>query len=150
VTPLRALLSWLVLLVVAFANGTLRVLAYPKSLSDFAARQVAAGVGAVLLGATIWLLLRRWPLRSARSGWATGALWVALTVLFEAGMVLRRGSWSDVAAQYALWEGSLWPLLLLWVLAAPTALTAIQRRRARPPAPPSGESPGARRPDGAA
>ena len=128
-TPFRALLSWLVLLVVAFANGTLRVLAYPKTLSDFAARQVAAVVGAVLLGVAIWILLRRWPVRSPRAAWATGALWVALTVLFEAGMALRTGRWSDVAAQYAIWRGSLWPLLLLWILVAPTALGAIQRRR---------------------
>jgi hypothetical protein len=127
VTLSRALVSWLVLLVVAFANGTLRVLAYPATLSDFAARQVAAGVGAVLLGVAIWLLLLRRPVRSARNSWGVGALWVALTILFEAGMVLRTGRWSDVAAQYAVWQGSLWPLLLLWILVAPTALGAVQR-----------------------
>jgi hypothetical protein len=57
VTPIRALLSWLVLLVVAFVNGALRQLAYPSTLGDFAARQVAAGVGAVAFGIVIWVLV---------------------------------------------------------------------------------------------
>jgi len=127
-TPARALVSWLFLLAVAFANGAVRQLAYPASLGDFAARQVAAGTGAVALGITIWFLLRRWPTASSRSAWATGALWVALTVAFEAALVRGQGRpWPDVGAQYALWKGSLWPLLLLWVLAAPAALSAVQR-----------------------
>jgi hypothetical protein len=127
-TPLRALLSWLVLLAVAFLNGTLRVAAYPATLSDFAARQVAAGIGAVLLGIAIWFLLRRWPIPTARRAWSTGALWTALTVAFEVGLVRSGGgSWDEVLAQYALWRGSLWPLLLLWLLVAPGALSALQR-----------------------
>jgi hypothetical protein len=129
-TPLRALLSWLVLLVIAFLNGAARQFAYPPTLGDFAARQVAAGVGAVLFGIAIWFLLRLWPLPGARRAWATGAFWAALTVLFE--MALVRGSgqpWDDVFEQYALWRGSLWPLLVLWVLAAPPALSALQRSR---------------------
>ncbi len=127
-TPFRALLSWLALLAVAFLNGTVRQLAYPSTLSDFAARQVAAGVGAVVLGFTIWFLLRRWPLARAQHAWATGALWAALTVLFEIALVRGTGRpWDDVLGQYALWKGSLWPLLVLWILAAPAALSALQR-----------------------
>ncbi len=127
-TPVRALLSWFVLLAVAFMNGALRQFAYPSSLGDFAARQVAAGVGAVALGATIWILLRRWPIARPRMAWATGALWAALTVAFEVAMVRGSGRpWDDVLAQYALWEGSLWPLLVVWILVAPRWLTALQR-----------------------
>jgi hypothetical protein len=129
-TPFRAVLSWLVLLAVAFANGALRVFAYPSSLSDFAARQVAAVVGAVAFGVAIWLILRRWPIATARQAWATGAFWAALTVAFEVALVRGGGHpWSDVVDQYALWRGSLWPLLVLWVLVAPAALSALQRPR---------------------
>jgi hypothetical protein len=127
-TPLRALLSWLVLLAVAFLNGTVRQVAYPSTLGDFAARQVATGVGAVALGVAIWFLLRRWPIASARNAWATGALWATLTVLFEIALVRGTGRpWDEVLGRYALWKGSLWPLLLLWILAAPAALSALQR-----------------------
>lgn len=82
-TPLRALLSWLILLAVAFVNGAVRQLAYPRALGDFTARQVSTGVGALALGVCMWLLLRRWPPRGARQAWATGVSWAALTVVFE-------------------------------------------------------------------
>ena len=39
----------------------------------------------------------------------------------------HRAPWGDVLAQYALWEGSLWPLLVLWVLVAPAAISSVQR-----------------------
>jgi hypothetical protein len=49
-------------------------------------------------------------------------------VAFEVALVRGGGRpWDDVIAQYALWKGSLWPLLVLWVLAAPAALSALQR-----------------------
>ena len=120
------------LLAVAFLNGALRVVAYPSTLSDFAARQVAACVGAVAFGVTIWFILRRWPISRPRQAWATGALWAALTVVFEVALVRGSGRpWNDVAEQYALWKGSLWPLLILWVLVAPAVLSARQHARTR-------------------
>jgi hypothetical protein len=128
-TPARAFLAWLVLVAVAFLNGALRELAYPEALGDFAAAQVSAVVLAAAFAVVIWLVLRRWPIASARTAWATGALWAALTVAFE--LVLVRGGgggWREVADQYAIWRGSLWPLLVLWVLVAPAALSALQRQ----------------------
>jgi hypothetical protein len=129
-TFLRAVVSWFVLLAVAFLNGAVRQLAYPATLGDFAGRQVAAGLGAVALGVAIWFILRRWPLSSVPQAWATGALWAALTVAFEVALVRGGGRpWDDVIAQYALWKGSVWPLLVLWLLVAPAALSALQRSR---------------------
>jgi hypothetical protein len=128
-TPARAVLAWLVLLAIAFLNGAARQLAYPSTLGDFAARQVSAAVAAVAFGVAIWLILRRWPLASARAAWWTGGLWALLTVVFEAALVRGEGRpWGDVLEPYALWRGSLWPLLVVWVFAAPAALSALQRR----------------------
>ena len=129
-TPFRALLAWFVLLAVAFLNGALRQFAYPSTLGDFAARQVAAGIGAVAFGFVIWFILRRWPTAPAWKAWATGAFWAGMTVAFEIALVRGSGRpWQDVVDQYALWRGSLWPLLVLWVLVAPAAISALQRSR---------------------
>ncbi len=129
-TLFRAVLSWFVLLAVAFLNGAVRQFAYPSTLGEFAARQISTGVGAVALGVAIWLVLRRWPLSRTPQAWATGALWAALTVAFEVALVRGGGRpWHDVLAQYALWKGSLWPLLIMWVLVAPAAFSALQRSR---------------------
>jgi hypothetical protein len=128
VTPFRALLAWFVLLAVAFLNGALRQFAYPSTLGDFAARQVAAVIGAVAFGFVIWFILRRWPTSPAWKAWATGAFWAGMTVAFEIALVRGSGlPWQDVVDQYALWKGSLWPLLVLWVLVAPAAISALQR-----------------------
>lgn len=137
-TPLRALLCWFVLLAIAFVNGALRVVAYPTAIGDFAARQVAAVVGAVAFGIAIWFLVRRWPFSRPGHAWATGLLWAVLTVAFEAALVRRGGgSWEDVLQQYALWRGSLWPLLIAWVLAAPPVLAGWQRARGAAAPPPA-------------
>jgi hypothetical protein len=78
----------------------------------------------------MWFLLRRWPGSGAPRAWATGALWAGLTVLFEVALVRGGGRpWSDVLDQYAIWKGSLWPLLILWVLTAPAMISALQRSR---------------------
>jgi hypothetical protein len=64
----------------------------------------------------------------AWKAWATGAFWASLTVVFEVALVRGSGRpWQDVVDQYALWKGSLWPLLVLWVLVAPAAISALQR-----------------------
>lgn len=129
-TPFRAVLAWIVLLAVAFMNGALRRFAYPSTLGDFAARQVAAGIGAVALGLVIWFILRRWPTSPAWKAWATGAFWAGLTVAFEVALVRGSGRpWQDVIDQYAFWKGSLWPFLVLWVLMAPAAISSLQRSR---------------------
>jgi proline iminopeptidase len=127
-TAARAILGWLVLLAVAFLNGTVRQLAFPSWLGDFEARQVAVGTGAVALGLAMWALLRRWPPRDAVQAWGVGALWAALTLVFEAAMTRATGHpWAEVAEQYAIWKGSLWALLLLWILVAPAAISRLQR-----------------------
>jgi hypothetical protein len=82
----------------------------------------------VALGAVIWLVVRRWPFARAAEAWRTGALWALLTVAFEVALVRGGGHpWSDVVEQYALWRGSLWPLLVLWVAVAPRVLWGVQR-----------------------
>jgi len=56
------------------------------------------------------------------------AWFVLLAVAFEVALVRGSGRpWQDVIDQYALWKGSLWPLLVLWVLVAPAAISALQR-----------------------
>ena len=127
-TPLRALLAWLLLLAVAVTNGTLRQLVYGPSMDDAVAHRISTGIGAVALGVAMWLVLRRWRVGTPARAWALGAFWTGLTVAFEFGMGRAGGhSWDDLLAQYALWRGSLWPLLLCWILIAPAVFQALDR-----------------------
>jgi len=117
----RALLSWLVLLVVAFTNGALRAVAYGSYFDERTANQVSCGLGIVLLGLVIFRIARRWPFRSAPQAWSIGALWMALTIAWEFCFFhfVMRHPWDELIANYAIWQGRLWPLVLLWLLVAP-------------------------------
>ena len=66
-----------------------------------------------------WLLLG-WPLDSGTAAWLVGAVWCAMTVLFEWGLGVRRGMTAgEIFAAYDLSSGQLWALIPLWVLVGP-------------------------------
>ncbi|HWQ56654.1 MAG TPA: hypothetical protein VN442_23410 [Bryobacteraceae bacterium] len=116
----RALAGWLVLFVVAFLNGTARVIVYQPFLGELRAHQVSTALGIVLLAAAMWLLTGWWRFQSAGQAWGTGMLWCAMTVLFEFGFGRAMGySWERLLADYAFWEGRFWAFVPLWVLVAP-------------------------------
>lgn len=125
-TPVRALLGWLVLLVVGFSNGTLRQLGYARFFTDRTAHQISCATGIAAFGVAVFFLVRAWPLSSPGQAWRVGALWFALTFLFETGMGVVAGHpWSRIFGDYAVWEGRLWPLVLLFVLVAPRLALAL-------------------------
>jgi hypothetical protein len=109
---LRVLGAWFALLALAVLNGAFREAILAPRLPAATAHQASC------LG--IRALVRRWTPVDARESWWIGACWVALTVTFETGFGWARGaSLDDLARQYAIWDGELWPLVLLWVLCAP-------------------------------
>ena len=58
-----------------------------------------------------------------RALWAAGGLWLALTLAFEFGSGIAAGRpVEEMLADYALWRGRLWPLLLLATLVGPRLL----------------------------
>ncbi len=118
---LRYLIAWLVMLVAAFVNGGLRDFTYGRHLSALAANQLSCLTGIILLGAVIYVYQRRWPFASVRQAWAVGLFWMALTVAFEFLFFhyVSGESWSKLLSAYDIASGQLWPLILLWVLAAP-------------------------------
>ena len=59
-TLLQALISWLVLFAVAFANGGFHGFFYTGCLGEQRANQVSCGTGIVTIGVAVWLLSRRW------------------------------------------------------------------------------------------
>jgi hypothetical protein len=128
-TLIQALISWLVLFAVAFANGAIREFAYTAYLGEHRANQVSCGTGIVLIGAAVWLLSRRWRFQSSAQAWRTGWLWLALTVAWEFlfGLYLRGYPWERVLHEYAIWQGRLWTLVLLAILVLPALVYAADR-----------------------
>ena len=117
----RTLAVWLLLAVFMTLNGIARELVLVPQLGPVSAGTVSAILGiAIILGVT-GLFFH--PLAGAPTSQLirTSAILVVLTVLFELvlGHWVDGKTWGELAANYAVWEGALWPFVLLSIALAP-------------------------------
>jgi hypothetical protein len=117
----RYLLAWFPMILIAVANGALREAWLVPRLGEHAARQVSTLLLVALLAIYVGIVTRTWPILSAARAIAVGALWLALTLVFEfaLGRFVSGLSWEQLFAEYNLAAGRLWALVPLWVAAAP-------------------------------
>ena len=127
---LRYILAWFVMLILAVANGALRQAAFAKTMPELGAHQLSTLIGAVVIGAFIWLVIRRWPPSSARQALMIGVLWLALTVAFEffMGLVLPGRPLAQVLADYNVLAGRVWVFFLIWLTFAPLLFYRLRSR----------------------
>ena len=127
---LRYLLFWLLLAVVAIANGVLRQEVYAPFVSTLAAHQVSTLTGIVFTGALVFWLNRSWPIESSRQAWRIGACWLVMTIAFEFGFghFVAGHPWPALVADYDLPGGRVWPLFLIWMLVLPYVVFRVGRR----------------------
>ena len=121
-TPIRKhILAWPLLFAIGFLNGTLRVLGYGPLTDELTAHQISSITAIVLFGTAVRFVGRRWPLHYARTAWAVGLTWLALTVAVEflVGHYLLGHPWSRLFSDYNLLAGRLWIPVLIWITVAP-------------------------------
>ena len=133
----RALLFWFGLAGIGVINGTLRQMVYGPFLSPGTAHVVSSLTALILIYAAAYGYVR-WEGRrlDPRRAVAVGALWVALTVLFEFGFGhwVMGHPWSRLLADYDLSAGRVWILVLVGIGAAPRLWVRRQEgSRASPP-----------------
>jgi hypothetical protein len=117
----RIVVVWMLLLVVAVANGAAREFLLVPRLGA----QTGHVVSTVILCAAILavaLLTIRWIAPRGRRGalWI-GGIWLALTLGFEflAGHYVFGNSWEKLFTDYNLLRGRVWILVLIATLFAP-------------------------------
>jgi hypothetical protein len=127
----KAVLAWLLLFVVMFANGAIRVVILQPQLGEDRARQVASLSGVALVLIVSWLFARYAPeARSSHLLWV-GVAWLVSTVAFEFGFghFVSGQSWSALLADYNIMRGRLWSLILVSVCLGPWFWGAVRRKR---------------------
>ena len=126
----KYLAAWCVMLLVSIANGAARDLTYAKSMSELAAHQLSTLISVLLLGVVIRGFVRRYPPSSARHALGVGLAWVALTVAFEFLFFhfVAGHAWSVLLANYNVFAGRVWVVVLLWIAAAPYVFFRLRRR----------------------
>jgi hypothetical protein len=126
---LRYLLIWLLLAVVAVANGILRQTTYAKALPELAAHQLSTATAILAATAVVWLVNRRWTIASASQACAIGLVWLLMTSAFEFGFghYVAGHSWQVILSDYNLLQGRLWSLFLVWITVLPYVIFRLAR-----------------------
>lgn len=117
---LKALALWILLSVLAVTLGGARQAWLAPALGDFRAHQAETLFFCAVI-ALVALPGVRWMGATRTQGFQVGLVWLALTVAFEFGVFgLALGHpWPELLADYNIFEGRLWPLVLATELVAP-------------------------------
>lgn len=108
------------MIVIAMINGGIREYTYQKWTGERTGHQISTITLILLFAIYFMFLFRFYPLSSIQQATNIGLMWLGLTVIFEFVMGLLSGnSWSEMFADYNIFKGRLWPLVLLWVAIAP-------------------------------
>lgn len=128
--PDKYLATWFVMLLVSIANGALRDFTYGKHMADLAAHQLSTVSGVILLGAVIWGFVCLFPPSSGKEAIFIGALWMVLTIAFEFLFFhfVEGCSWSQLLANYNIFKGRVWVVVLVWVAIAPCIFYRLHRQ----------------------
>ena len=119
-TVLRALLVWVLLLLLAIANGVLREAVLIPRLGTVAGQAFSGVLLSVLVLAVAYLALPWLRARGAGQLWGVGLGWLALTLVFEFSFGLLRGrTLAELLAAYRFEGGNLWPVVLAVTALAP-------------------------------
>jgi len=112
---------WFPMVVIAILNGTFRVKFMSRYLDDLKAHQLSVLTGIMLFAIYIWIITGYWIIESASQAWMIGLMWLLLTVLFEFvfGHYVMKNSWEKLLADYNIFKGRLWVVVLIWTTIAP-------------------------------
>lgn len=118
---LKAIAVWVLFVVLAILNGTLR----EKLLVPKIGTQAAQALSGILLsGAILLVTLLVFPLIGAQNFeqcLLIGGLWLLMTVAFEFlfGHFVAGESWAKLLENYNVFSGNLWILVLITTALAP-------------------------------
>jgi len=128
---LYPLLFWFLLVVLAIVNGTIRVAFFLSPFGDLVAHQLSCLTGITLFLFAMYFFFKKAKLAySSRELLVMGVCWTVMTVLFEFGFghYIMGNSWEKLLADYNLFAGRLWVLVLLAVLAGPSITYPLARK----------------------
>jgi hypothetical protein len=117
----RAIAIWFVIMPAAVLNGALRDVVLAPRLGDPLSRAISCFTLAGAIVAITWVALPWIRPVSIGGAWTIGVLWLVMTLGFEfgAGHYVFRTPWAALLADYNVFAGRLWVLVLITTLTAP-------------------------------
>jgi len=114
--------AWLVFVVIAILNAAFRNKVYKPVVGDLAAHQISTIVFVSLIFVVTYLILQVSDLQLTDfSALVMGGIWLVSTILFEfvAGHFVFKNSWEKLLADYNIFRGRIWVLVLVATFLAP-------------------------------
>ncbi|MBE0620253.1 MAG: hypothetical protein IH605_06645 [Burkholderiales bacterium] len=127
---LKALASWVLVLIVAIINGVLREEMFVPALGA-SGGLIASGV---ILSCCVFLvafIAAPWYGRlTSLQYWRIGLVWLLLTLFFEFGFgrFVQHKDWAELFQAYTFSGGNLWPIVLVATLVAPRLAAKLRDR----------------------
>ena len=118
---IRAGAVWFAIMLIAILNGAARDTLLVPRFGDLVARALSCFTLATLIVVVTWFSLQWMHPASVGDAWTIGVMWLAMTLIFEfvAGHYLFRTEWSTLLADYNIFAGRLWILVLVTTTVAP-------------------------------
>lgn len=124
---LRYFLFWLPMPFLGMLNGMFREFVIKQFTDDFIAHQVSA-ITLIILILTYGLMIRKkLALQMRADAVFCSITWVLLTLFFEFGFGYFVGhlTFRDMLQDYYLWEGRLWPIVIIFTGFVPFMLLKL-------------------------
>jgi hypothetical protein len=112
---------WIILAVSAIVVATFRVGVLLPPFGEQTAHQLGTLLYLIVQFIIIYLFIRKMRIKDVKTLLVIGFFWVAITIIFEFvfGHFVMGHPWQKLFADYNLFNGRLWVLVLLNNLAAP-------------------------------
>lgn len=129
---IKTVVLWVVLVIFAIFNGSIRTFGYKPFVGDLVAHQISTVIFIGLIFLATWIGWRK-EIASLPDKilLLIGLIWLVLTELFEfiAGHYLFGNTWERLLADYNIFNGRVWILVLLATLFMPIVVNRIIRRK---------------------
>jgi len=117
----RAVVIWLLLLIIAVLNGAIREALIAPRFGERGGHIISTAILCAAIILVAWFSMSWIGPKHGHEALEVGIVWVALTVAFEllAGHYVFGNSWERLIADYNVFRGRIWILVLLANLFAP-------------------------------
>lgn len=127
---IKHFLLWLPMIVIAFANATLRELVFIKQFSEFRAHQLSTITLIIFCSIYVWFVFSLLSIQNSKQALFIGFVWMLLTVAFEFSLGrLTNKSWEYLFRDYNLFAGRICLLFLICLLLLPCVFYALRQNK---------------------